>query len=301
MLCAIGSAGRGWALQAQTAQSRIEEARSFLAQGRAAEAIAAFEQAARLEPGNAAARNALGSLLNSAGRYAEALPHAQAAVALDPANGRYRYNRGVVLAEHGRFAEAIADFDLAISAHPDLTYALLERGAARLSLGGVEAAREDWARARANEPQLIWTIWYPATADILEGRYAEAAASFDRVAAAEPGFAPAQLWRAIAHGRAGSPIALPPIGGGDWPAPVLDLYRGTMTADRLLAIAAADRASGDRRREGEAHYFIAQHALIDGRREAAAEHFRRALAIDAPRHVWKLSAEAELRRLEQAD
>lgn len=279
-----------------TAEASIAEARAHLAAGRTAEAIVAFEAAARADPGNAPARNALGSLLNSSGRYAEALPHAEAAVALDPANGRYRYNRGVVLAEHGRFAEAVADFDLAIAAHPDLTYAYLERGAAFISLGRAEEARRDWEKARLGDPDLIWTIWYPATLQVLDGEYAAAAAIFDQVAAAQPGFLPAALWSAVAHGRAGRWSA-PAAAGGDWPGPILDFYRGAIDAQRLLEIAAQDEASGDRRRVGEALYFIGQRELIAGRRQSAADHFRRATEIAAPRHIWKMSAERELCRL----
>ncbi len=279
------------------AQAAIETARRLLAEGRSAEAIAAFRQAIALDPANAAAHNALGSLLNSAGHYAEALPHAEAAARLEPGNARYRYNRGVVRAEHGRFAEAIADFDHALAAHPELAYAWLERGAARLSLGDGAGAERDWAEAGKRDPQLVWVEWYRATGAFVAGRYADAAAGFDRVAAAEPGFAPAPLWRTIAHGRAGTPIAAA-AAGTEWPAPVLDFARGAITAERLLAIAGEDRASGDRRRIGEALFFLGQLALIAGRDGAAVGYFRRALEIVAPRHVWKISAVRELRLLE---
>ncbi|MEO5973549.1 MAG: tetratricopeptide repeat protein [Sphingomicrobium sp.] len=219
-------------------------------------------------------------------------------MAAEPSNGRYRYNRGVVLAEHGRFAAAIADFDTAIAAHPDLTYARLERGAARLSLGDAGGAEGDWAEAGKRDPALIWTHWYRATGAFVAGRLAAAASGFDRVAAAEPGFAPAPVWRAIAHGRAGSPIAVAAFAGGDWPAPVLDYLRGGISAERLIALPGEDRTSGDRRRVGEALFFIGQSELIAGRRTSARDYFRRALAVTAPRHVWKISAERELRALE---
>lgn len=280
-----------------SAAARIEAAKAALGTGRTDDAIANFRAALAIEPGNAVAHNALGSLLNSAGRYAEALPHALAAVAADPRNGRYRYNAGVVLAEHGRFDEARAAFDVAIAAHPDLTYAYLERGAVRLSLGDAAGARADWAKAAEVEPKLIWTQWYPATGHFVAGDYRQAAEGFERVAAAEPAFVPAQLWRTVALARAGTPIATPSVAGGDWPAPILNHYRGALSAESLLALAADDRASGDQRRIGEAHFFIGQRALTNGRRAEAAAHFRKALAVKAPRHVWKIAAERELQQL----
>ncbi len=78
---------------------------------------------------------------------------------------------------------------------------------------------------------------------------------------------------------------------------MLDLFRGTLDEAGLLAIAADDRMSGDARRTGEALVFLGQHALLAGRRDAAADYFRRALAVSAPRHVWKLIAERELAAL----
>lgn len=276
---------------------RIEAARRHLAAGETEAAITAFRDVLRLDRQNGPAHNALGSLLNSVGRYAEALPHAEAAVAAEPANMRYRYNRGVVRAEHGRFADAIADFDPALAAQPDLAYGWLERGAALASLGRMAEARESWARARAAQPTLIWTSWYPATGDMIEGRYAAAAEGFDRVATAEPGFTSAQLWRFIAHGRAARPITVPTVTASDWPAPIMSFLRGEMAEQGLLALAAAERGAGDARRLGEALFFIGQSELIRGRRQRAASYFRRALAVTAPRHVWRIVAENDLRAI----
>ena len=278
----------------EAAKAKVEEARALLADGRSHEAIAVFREAVKLDPNDAAAHNALGSLLNRSGHYAEALPHAERAVALDPGNARYRYNRGVVRAEHGLFAEAIADFDAALAAHPDLTYAWLERGAAKLSLDDAAGARADWRKAAEMDSKLIWPAWYAATGDFVDGRFAEAAVAFDRVAEAEPGFVPAKLWRTIAHGRAGKPIEVAGPGSAEWPAPVLDHLRGRISADALLRLAGEDLASGDKRRVAEAHFFMAQRALVQGDRAVAVTQLREALAIPTPRHVWRIVAERDL-------
>ena len=276
----------------------LTEVRALAAIGKTPEAIARLRKAVEAEPANAAAHNALGSLLNSKGHFAEALPHAEQAVALDPGNARYRYNRGVVRAEHGRFAEAVADFDIALAAHPDLTYAWLERGAAKLSLDDVAGARADWAKAAQSDPKLIWVHWYQATGDFVEGRFAEAAAGFNRIAAAEPAFVPAKLWRAIAHGRGGKALAVDDPGSTDWPEPAVRFFRKEIDEAALLKIAGEDRVSGDRRRTAEAHYFIAQRALIEGDRATARDHLWWALAIPSPRHVWRIAAERDLKQLE---
>ena len=282
---------------AQSVADRLQEANRLLAVGKVEEAVAQLRAAVVAEPRNGRARHGLGSMLNSLGYYPEALRHAEAAVAAEPTNGRYRYGYGVVLSEHGRFAEAIENFDRALAAHPDLTYGWLERGAARLSAGDGAGAAADWARARETAPTLIWTEWYPATGDFLAGRYAAAAAAFERVATAEPGFAPAPVWALIAHRRSGGSEAVPTPSTKDWPAPVLDYFAGRVSGEQILALAAEDKKSGDARRIGEAHFFIGQKALIDGRPAPARDHFRKAVAVEAPRHVWKMAAERELQRL----
>ena len=277
-------------------QSLLGEAQALASSGKPAEAIAALRRLVRDDPANAAAHNMLGSLLNSSGHYAEALPHAERAAELDPANARYRYNRGVVRAEHGRFAEAVADFDMALAALPELTYAWLERGAAKLSLNDAAGARADWAKAAQVDPNLVWVHWYPATGDFLEARFDKAAEGFERVVAAEPGFAAARLWAAIARERGGYRVDLKPA-TGEWPAPVIEHLRGAMSAEELLKLAQADHASGDRRRVAETHFFIAQAAFVRKDRATARRHLEQALAIPSPRHVWRIAAERDLKQL----
>ena len=78
---------------------------------------------------------------------------------------------------------------------------------------------------------------------------------------------------------------------------MLGYFAGTVTSDQLLAAAADDRKSGDARRTGEAHFFMGQKELIDGHLDSARDHFRKAIAVQAPRHIWKMAAERELQRL----
>ncbi|MEO7602604.1 MAG: hypothetical protein ABIS39_05005 [Sphingomicrobium sp.] len=159
-------------------------------------------------------------------------------------------------------------------------------------------ARADWAKAAQSDPKLIWVHWYEATGEFVGGRFVKAAAGFDRVAAAEPGFVPAKLWRAIAHGRVGTAQAIEDPESADWPAPALRYFRKEIDQAALLKVAGEDHVSGDSRRIAEAHFFLAQRALIDQDRAAARDHLRRALAIPSPRHVWRIAAERDLKQLD---
>lgn len=277
----------------------FEQAISLARDGKTSEAIALLQQVVEREPRHAAANHALGAIFNAQGRYPEALSYAEAAVAADPRNGRYRYGRGVVLAEHGRFLEAVADFDLAVASNPNLAYPYLERSAALRSLGRREDARRDLERARKADPGLIWNHWYAAVADFLEGRYAEAATGFQRVAEKEKNFLAAPLWTVLAKAKVGHWPGNPAGEGSDWPSPVLVHFRGGIDSDQLIAIARQDRASGDARREAETYFFLAEKALAEGRVSEAERRLRQALALNTPRHAWRIAAERELDLLER--
>lgn len=280
---------------AQDGAPPLERARALLGSGKVDEAIAVLRAGAAGNPDDAPIHNALGAILNREGRYAEALVHAQRAAVLAPTNSRYRYNRGIVLAEHGRFAEALADFDFAIAATPDDAAMYLERGAALLSLDKADRARADWASARKLDPSLVWVDWYEGFHDLVDERYDVAIAALDRVAQAQPDFASAQNWLTVAHLLAGSSHR-PAEVAEPWVKAILAFHAGEIGAERLLEIARADQTTGDARREGEAWLHRALRARRDNPTEARAA-LERAVAIDAPRHSWKLLADRLLRRI----
>ena len=272
--------------------SPVEQARALVGAGRTDEAIAALRAAAAAAPADAAVHNMLGALLNREGRYQEALPHAARAAELRPDEPRYRYNRGIVLAEHGRFADALADFDFAITRMPGQAPMHLERGAALLSLGRDQDARADWAAARRIDPSLSWTDWYDGLHDLIDGRADLALPKLRAVAAAHPEFATARPWLVLAGDEAEAGEV-----SDAWVRGLLDFHSGRRSFEEILAIAGNDGSSGDQRRVGEAWLHRGIRARVAGRTDEAILALRRAEAIPAPRHAWKLLVERELRRL----
>lgn len=274
----------------------IESARALVKDGRTSDALALLRQAVAASPADAALRNMLGGLLNSEGFYPEALVHAEAAVAGAPDEFRYRYARGVVLVEHGRFAEAIADFDFALARNPALPYAYLEKGSALLSLGRDEEARLQWPLARKADPSMPWPDWYEALDHFIHERYADAARLFDRVAAAQPAFASADIWRSLARARAGQPALNVSRTTNAWPLTLHRLHRGELTLESALDIAESDMTTGDPRRRGEALFVAAEREAVAGREADAMRLYECAVAVPAPRHAWKIAAEKALAR-----
>ena len=85
------------------------------ARGRRDEAIAAFQEALRIDPDYAQAHNNLGALLQLGGRADAALEHYRRAVALRPDNVEAHTNLGQLLSNRGRAAEAAAQFSEALA------------------------------------------------------------------------------------------------------------------------------------------------------------------------------------------
>ena len=87
------------------------------------EALAAYEQAIRLDPNSASAYTGKGNALSDLKHYEEALAAYDQAIRLDP-NFTYAYNgKGLVFRDLKHYEEALAAFEQAIRLDPDLAYA----------------------------------------------------------------------------------------------------------------------------------------------------------------------------------
>jgi tetratricopeptide (TPR) repeat protein len=134
------------------AAGAIKEGNALLARGEIDRAIAAFDDAIRLDPrdpgayGNRAfAHWRKGALERAVGDYSEA-------IALDPANPSIRLNRAIAYNRLGEYERAVADLDRVISASPDNIEALNSRCWARAILKHLEEALADCNEAVRLKP-----------------------------------------------------------------------------------------------------------------------------------------------------
>ncbi|MBP8129568.1 MAG: tetratricopeptide repeat protein [Candidatus Hydrogenedentes bacterium] len=86
--------------------------------GRVDEALTHFEAALRAHPGFALAHSNLADLLGSVGRLDEAIEHFRQAAAHAPKNGEYAFGLARVLAAAGRIEDAITQYQTAITLAP---------------------------------------------------------------------------------------------------------------------------------------------------------------------------------------
>jgi predicted O-linked N-acetylglucosamine transferase (SPINDLY family) len=98
------------------------------------EALAAFLEAARLDPGSAEAHTNAGNVLAALGRHDEALAHLRQAAQAQPGLADPHFNLGVALQRLKRHEEAIASFQAALDIAPRMPYALGHRLWNELSL-----------------------------------------------------------------------------------------------------------------------------------------------------------------------
>ncbi|MFN8011221.1 MAG: tetratricopeptide repeat protein [Holophagaceae bacterium] len=121
------------------------------AEGRTLEALEAFRDAARLEPGAAAHRLEAGIALLGLRRWAEAGEALAAAAHLDPADPGLRHNLGVALRHQGRLEEARGAFAAALELDAGFAPAWSALAAVAAEQGAQEEA---WALRRRAEAAL---------------------------------------------------------------------------------------------------------------------------------------------------
>jgi Tfp pilus assembly protein PilF len=143
-------------------------------QGKFAEAMAHYREAARLKPDSAVAYYNLGIACEDQGNFAEALAQYQEAVRLKPDYVEARNCLGAVLAKQGRAAEAIEQYREALRFRPDYPEARNNLGAVLTSVGQLAEAiaeyreavrlRPDYADAHNNLGVVLMRVGRPAEA-----------------------------------------------------------------------------------------------------------------------------------------
>jgi tetratricopeptide (TPR) repeat protein len=131
----------------------VEECRSMLGQGRVAEALAALESLARLEPDNADAHHYLGVALHLAGRSTEGLVHFAHAIARDPTRPSFHQNHSIALLTAGRTADALEAAERCLELRPTGIGGYVNKALALARLGRPADAEQTVLAGLALAPQ----------------------------------------------------------------------------------------------------------------------------------------------------
>jgi tetratricopeptide (TPR) repeat protein len=140
---------RAGALPPRDVRDYYWQATTLAFAGKYAEAVAALDEALRLNPRHYWSWLQRGLCRTALGKHKLALADYSACVALWPEFPWGYFNRGRALDELGARAEAVADYGAALEADPGFLAAYLNRGLARLQLRQYAEALDDFDRAAA--------------------------------------------------------------------------------------------------------------------------------------------------------
>lgn len=228
-------------LTQRPARALALKARSLIALNRRADAIAAAEAAAALNPGDAFTLDTLGVAFSRAGLHERAMPFYQRATALQGSAGQF-YNLGASLHFLGRFDEARAAYRACIARsphHPRAWSSLMQItrvGPGASEIGALEAA---FAARQANPDDALNLGHALAKVEEDLGKPAEAMAWLERAKAGKQASQPYdpsfddRLFTA-----AGRSASLPPANGYRQAQPIFIVgmpRTGTTLADRILS------------------------------------------------------------------
>ncbi len=264
------------ALNPQARSAHRNLAVALLAAGRPAEALAASLVAVEQRPGSARAHNTHGEAFLALDRLDEAEGSFRRALELDPSQKRAHLNMAEIRNRQGRLAESIKWYREVIDIDPESASAHYGIGTAMFRLGQYAQAAQSLERAVSLLPDALPVGSFHLLAEALlrQERYEEALARYRGVLEMDPENAPA---------LAGIGYAL------------FHLKRYEQAIDSLarsISLRPESPAAADR------HVVIGQASMELGREGAAAEHYGRALAVDA-RNTKALDALAVLRFRQQ--
>lgn len=112
--------------------------------------IARYKRTVQINPRNASAWDALGTLYKSAGMYKEAVAAYRQAISLNSTKASYHHHLGLVYAAEGRHEDAIQAFQKVVELDPNYSLAHATLGGYYRKMGLEELAQEHIGKAMKN-------------------------------------------------------------------------------------------------------------------------------------------------------
>lgn len=257
---------------------------------------------AQFNPLHRAAYLARGVAQSKTGNLDGAISDYDKALALDPKYPpAFVYRAGAYRAKH-ELARAMEDCDSAVALGPKDPNAQMCRTFTYLAMGDPEHAVSACDLAIERAPKAAGQYRICAMAHLQAGSTAQAISNLDRSQELDPKEPYAAIWREIAgwrsHASATLSEATTRIDMTKWPAPIIRLMLGTMTADELMRAADDPEPIKKKGQICEANFFAGELNLQRGAKEEARRLFGIALANCPPTFLEAQAAEAELKALE---
>ncbi len=169
----------------------MQEGNTLRGLKRSQEALAAYEQAIRLDPSYALAYYNKGNALRDLLHYQEALAAYEQAIHLNPNYALAYYNKGNALYDLERYQEALAAFEQAIHLDPNFAAAYNNKGTALSALKRYQEALAAYEQAIHLNPNYAGVHYNKGNALYDLKRYQEALAAYEQAIHLDPNFAAA--------------------------------------------------------------------------------------------------------------
>lgn len=281
----------------------VERGKTYAMARRHQEAIADFETASRRD-------KTLGRMFEETaewfadGQYfTEAIPYLDAALKSSPDNANLIRRRGDMAENLGQHDEAIRRYDTGLRIAPNDPTLHASRAVAFMHKREYDRALGDLDHALQIEPKSAFVRYTRARALFDLARFGEAADEFGRAMQDGRQDSYAAIWRYLALHRSGKDGTaelrenVRKVDIEQWPAPAMALMLGTITPERLLAIALDAEPRTARNQRCEALFFIGEYHLLAGRTDKAIAAFEAAVGTGVVEFVEYWHAKAELQRL----
>ena len=180
-LLLAGCVTRDQEVQRLRARATYEQGLSHLNEQRVSLSLAAFQEAARLDPDAPLYHNTLGVVyLHYLSKPTEAQAEFQRAIELDPTYAEALTNLGVTLAQQGKWAEAVTTYRKAISLpmYPSPEVAYANMGWAYLNLDKPKEAEESYRTAVQLQPKFAQAYYFLGVVLDRQGKKDEAKVAF---------------------------------------------------------------------------------------------------------------------------
>jgi lipoprotein NlpI len=217
---------------------------------------------------------------------------------LASADGHAFYARGAAYYGKGDLDRAIADYDEAIRLNPKDKNAFIYRSVAYRAMGNLDRAIADCDRIVQLDPENAYAYRARAMVYWQSGSFSKSLTDLDQAIRLDPKSAYSVLWRELVAKRSDQPSQLAEaatqLDMTKWPAPIINLFLGTMTPEQVLRAADDSDAKKRKGQVCEANFYTAELALQRGSKDDAHRLFDLA-ATDCPdTFVERQAAKVEL-------
>lgn len=280
-----------WLAVSALAQSQagdlVKQGNEYLSKGNYAQAIEAYTQSIRLDPGSARTFYFRGIAYYRNHDDERAIQDYTEAIRLQPDYGEAFRERGHLYAHKGDDAHAIQDYTQAVRIRPEDSYLLYDRAFAYERRSQYQAAITDLTEVIRRFPKAGDAYRNRGRMWLHSANLPQAQQDFSRAVELYPSDPYNVIWLYLSRAKAEAHVLNGPaeeelaknaakLNLSKWPGPVVQLFLGKSSSEAVLQVASDSDPVKKRELECEANYYVAENYVLHRQRGLALERFHEA-------------------------